>query len=381
MILRPYHHVCAWLIAFCLLAGSTTFASVLEDLMDPVDGQLDATSFLQSRYGFMPVPIFITEPAVGYGGGLGLFYLHDRLGGEPEAAGENKNTRKGPPSISGVFGAGTENGTWFGGGFHFGSWQDDTLRYTGALAVATAYLEYYGPASVLDTPADFRTDALYTSHELQYRLGESNFFVGSKYTYADMDNSFKVTASLPIDIPAWEFSDRNASLGAVLAYDSRDNIFTPNRGLQGEIRLNQYHEDLGGSSNFVSYFGAARYYLPLGKKVVLGLRAEGEVIDGQAPFYLYPFIKMRGIKVMQYQGEKVVVGETELRWNFHERWSLIGFVGGGQAHGVVETKGAAAKGGGFRYLIARGFGLHMGVDVAQGPDDTAIYIQFGGAWH
>ena len=55
--------------------------------------------------------------------------------------------------------------------------------------------------------------------------------------------------------------------------------------------------------------------------------------------------------------------------------------GGGQAYGVVDTQSAVAKGAGFRYLIARGFGMHMGLDVAQGPDDTAIYIQFGGAWH
>ena len=40
----------------------------------------------------------------------------------------------------------------------------------------------------------------------------------------------------------------------------------------------------------------------------------------------------------------------------------------------------AARGGGFRYQIARSYGVHMGLDIARGPEDTVIYIQFGSAW-
>ena len=49
-----------------------------------------------------------------------------------------------------------------------------------------------------------------------------------------------------------------------------------------------------------------------------------------------------------------------------KRLSLVGFVGAG--------------GAGFRYEVARKYGLHMGVDVAFGPGTTAIYVQFGSAW-
>jgi hypothetical protein len=371
-------------LCFCWLGLLLFFlpgpASAFEGFIDPVDQQFDVTGFLQSQYGFMPMPIVITEPAVGYGGGLGLLYLHDRLGGEPGAEGETTKSKKGPPSISGLFGAATENGTSFGGGFHFGSWKGDAIRYTGGLAIAKVYLDYYGLGRTLNTPVEFRAEALYTSHEIQFRLGSSNFFLGSKYTYVDTDNRFSITTGLPIDIPAIEFSDKNASMSIILAYDSRDNIFTPNRGLQGKFSVSQYHENLGGSNDFVSYLGVGRYYQPLSEKLVLGLRVEGESLDGQAPFYLYPFIKMRGVKLMQYQGEKVLTGETELRWNFYKRWSLIGFYGGGKAYSDVGDKSVVSKGGGFRYLIARGFGLHVGVDVARGPDDTAVYLQFGSAW-
>ena len=37
-------------------------------------------------------------------------------------------------------------------------------------------------------------------------------------------------------------------------------------------------------------------------------------------------------------------------------------------------------GTGYRYLIARKFGLRMGMDVAFGPDDWGYYIIFGSNW-
>jgi glucose/arabinose dehydrogenase len=37
-------------------------------------------------------------------------------------------------------------------------------------------------------------------------------------------------------------------------------------------------------------------------------------------------------------------------------------------------------GAGFRYELASKYGLHMGVDVAFGPDGPAFYVQFGSAW-
>jgi hypothetical protein len=35
---------------------------------------------------------------------------------------------------------------------------------------------------------------------------------------------------------------------------------------------------------------------------------------------------------------------------------------------------------GFRYEVARRHGIHVGLDVAFGPDDPAIHVQVGSAW-
>jgi hypothetical protein len=51
---------------------------------DPADGRFDVSDFLDTAYGFVPLLIPITEPAVGYGA-LGAAVFID---GEPPAAGE-----------------------------------------------------------------------------------------------------------------------------------------------------------------------------------------------------------------------------------------------------------------------------------------------------
>ena len=76
--------------------------------------------------------------------------------------------------------------------------------------------------------------------------------------------------------------------------------------------------------------------------------------------------------------------EAELRWQLHPRFSLVGFGGAGIARSESERrdpeKTVTTGGVGFRYLLARKHGLHMGLDVAQGPDEPIFYVVFGNAW-
>ena len=87
---------------------------------------------------------------------------------------------------------------------------------------------------------------------------------------------------------------------------------------------------------------------------------------------------------MRYQGDDMVQIEAELRWQFWKRFSLIGFVSGGAAWNNFErfdkTQTAVTGGTGFRYELARADGIHMGLDIAFGPDNTPVYVQFGSAW-
>jgi hemolysin activation/secretion protein len=87
---------------------------------------------------------------------------------------------------------------------------------------------------------------------------------------------------------------------------------------------------------------------------------------------------------LRYQGEHAVSAELELRWQFHPRFSVVGFGGAGLAWTDLDDfereQSAVSEGLGLRYLVARKFGLHAGFDVARGPEEGAIYVQLGNAW-
>ncbi len=76
--------------------------------------------------------------------------------------------------------------------------------------------------------------------------------------------------------------------------------------------------------------------------------------------------------------------EAEIRWQFWKRLSLVGFIGAGKRWSEFDRfddSGTVTAGGtGIRYELARRHGMHAGIDVAFGPEDPAIYVQFGSAW-
>jgi hypothetical protein len=55
-------------------------------------------------------------------------------------------------------------------------------------------------------------------------------------------------------------------------------------------------------------------------------------------------------------------------------------LGGVGAVDSVRSEVPWSAGGGFRYLLARSFGLRTGLDLARGPEEWAIYVVFGNAW-
>lgn len=87
---------------------------------------------------------------------------------------------------------------------------------------------------------------------------------------------------------------------------------------------------------------------------------------------------------MRYQGEEVVTVEVEYLWGITPRWTIAIFGGGGKTTNtdsfLSEGETVAAGGLGFRYRIARKLGLQMGMDVARGPEETAIYLTVGNSW-
>jgi outer membrane protein assembly factor BamA len=350
-------------------------------LWSPEDGWLDISSFVDKAYGFVPLAIPITEPAIGYGLGGALIFI-DKPQGKEKAAGFGR------PNLSGVGGMATENGTWGLGAFDLRHWHKDTVQTQVGGVYASVNLDFYGLSddSILkEHPLSYNLEPLGGMMQVRYRLGNTRCWAGLNYMAATTQVRFDAPEATP-GLPDYQKESRIAGLTPSFSYDSRNNVFTPTRGTYLEASLGLFSPTLGGDDDFQRGSVTLIQYLPLSRKWTVGVRADAYVSAGDVPFYMRPFVILRGAPAMRYQGESVVQGEAELRWQCWKRFSLVGFAGFGKTWSNTErferTDDVTTGGAGFRYEIARKYGLHMGLDVAFGPDDEqpAIYIQFGSAW-
>lgn len=345
--------------------------------IDPEDGWVDVSAFLDTGHGFIPIAAPITEPAVGYGGAGGLVFIRRN---PPLPNGHYRR-----PNMTMVGGLGTENGTWAAFAGHSGSWRNDALQTLVGGIYGSVELDWFGfgDSPLNDRPAHYQLEPAGGFAQGRYRIGESRVQVGLAYGLASFDVSFDGDAQ-PVEISNDDLESRIGGIIPALIYDSRDNAFTPTSGLYGEVDAALFGEVLGGTSNFQRLIAAAMVYRPLGSRVFAGVRGDAAFSFGEAPFYTRPYIALRGVPVMRYVGENAASVELEARWQFWRRISVIGFTGYGSAWsdfaGIDSDQSVTTGGGGLRYELARRYGLHMGVDIAWGPDETAWYIQFGSAW-
>lgn len=374
--------VCAaFMVALALLAPAAALGdSLFDGFLDPSDGAFDASHWLLNKRGFLPVPIIVTEPALGYGGGASLLFFHrskqDRVRAE-----ENPDELLGlPPSISFVMGFGTEKSSWGTGGGHFGTWRDDTIRYLGAIAYTSLNLDFY----VADHPIAYNLEGGLISQELQLRLFGSNFFLGGRYRYTRFDMAFRFERG-PIAGRELSRDESNSGISVIGRYDSRDNIFTPSRGQDFSVVGTFWSESLGGDRDYQILETQLISYHPFfDEKLVFGVRVGADFSFGKNPVYADPYVDLRGIPALRHHDERAGEAEFELRWRVYKRFSLVGFAGVGWIDGPnsdLKDPGAIPAGGiGLRYLVARLLGLHSGIDLAFSSDTTVFYIQTGGAW-
>jgi hypothetical protein len=342
---------------------------------DSLDNALDISDWLVTKKGVLVMPMLITEPAVDYGVAAAAIFFHSSY-----------TEKNGPPSMSGVMGGATLNGTWAAGVFHAGYWKQDRIRYMGAAAKLYANLGFYGSGNLEvleDEPVNLNLDAWLLLQQIKFRVARSDFFIGGKYLLLVTDNTFEI----PIDIPEFDTTEFSSTLSEVslkLELDSRNNVLTPTKGLF--IGLSGTYSDtwLGGDDLYGRIGVTMIGYIPAGNRFVLGIRHESLYSLGNIPYYARPIINMRGAPLMKYQNKNTMVMEAEVSYNVYKRWYISGFTGIGNAFSSFadfeKGKSVTTLGSGFRYLVARKLGTTMGMDFAFSQDDFAFYIIFGTAW-
>lgn len=344
---------------------------------DTLDGAFDASYWLFDLHGFIPIVSVITEPAVGFGGVVaGAYFI-------PKEKKPDKPFQM--PDIVGAGGGYTQNGSWFAGGGYAGFWKDDRIRYRGILGYGDINLKYYGSGyGYLDEdPADFSIKSLFFLQQALFRINETPFMFGGKYFFGKTEVTAFEESKFP-EVESRDFDITSSGIGAIGEYETFNNILSPSRGIRIHLNYTQSLELLGSDRNFglLTFFTLG--YFPVMKKWYSGLRFESLLATGDTPFYSMPYVSLRGVPVLRYQGELTMLAETEQCINVYKRWSLVGFGGIGTTVPSLNDMSfgdtAWNAGAGFRYLLARMLGLQMGMDFARGPEDWAFYIVFGSSW-
>jgi hypothetical protein len=382
--IKIYKKIC-WSLLL-LLVGLGLFAQETKKkitLKDSLDGKLDLSKYIIEANGFIPLPIIITEPALGgFGGGLVPIFLKKRPPYIDTVKGQVKRTPV-APDITGGAAAYTVNNTWLLAGFRSGTLIKYRIKYVIGAAYANVNMAFYHTLPVVGEKQfnfNFRTIPAFL--QAIKKIGYSDWYIGLKYLFLKTDVEYAGT--LPSFVTPNEVNSIVSQLGAVVELDNRDNVFTPNKGFKVHFDANYSSSIFGSDYEFwkLNYYMYA--YKTFSPKLVGGWRVDGQQSFGDPPFYLLPYLSMRGIPTARYQGNADILTELEGRWDLVKRWSLVFFGGTGKAFDSWSDFGQAtwviSYGTGFRYLIARAFKLRVGVDIAHSPDTWAYYIVFGSNW-
>ncbi len=350
---------------------------------DSLDHAIDISDWLITKKGFFPMPILVTEPSLG-GFGLGIAPIfispHDPI----ERDGKFYPVM---PDVTAVAGLYTLNKTWMAGGGRVGMIPKRRLRYKVGAGYVNMNMSYYHavPLTGEELRLDFNIRAVPLYIYLGKILKNPRFVTAGYYMFAHSDLSLNNNGGvLPDGISRKELKSNLAKLGGRLEFDTRDNSFTPNKGIKSYLDGGWSNPVVGSDFKFGMFEWAFYWFAPLHPKWINGFRFDVQQVVGTVPFYFKPFIDMRGVPAERYQGRTTVLMELEERWDCYRRWSVLFYGGLGKGFDSFSEFSSAdwaySYGTGFRYLLARKLQLRTGVDLAMGPEGFTYYLVFGSSW-
>jgi hypothetical protein len=348
-------------------------------MKDTLDGKLDLSGFLLEANGFIPIPLIITEPALGgFGGVLALAFLSPKK--TPPEMGYM------PPDITVAGGMYSANNSWAAGGGRIGSFPKAGLKYRAFAGYVDLNLDFYrNLPNETEKKFSFNIEAVPVLLSLSKKISSSDIYLGTQYVYAKTKVNPEFQNDLPDLFPDKDLDNQTASVGFFADWDKRDNFFTANKGYRVNVMYAMDDDWTGSDYTYQKLGGFVNAFIPIKQNWISGFRMDVQHVYDQPPFFLLPFLFMRGIPAARYQGYTTALVETEQRYDFSRRWSMVAFGGLGKAIGRNESFGDAelvySYGTGFRYLLARAFGVRAGIDVAAGPDSFGWYITFGHNWN
>jgi hypothetical protein len=322
---------------------------------------------------FTPVVLPVVDPSIGNGLAVVGLYSFPSSGREEDR----------PRSTVGAVAGGTDNDSRLvgaGGSFHF---DDDRYRVNVKGGYGNLNMDFYGlggDGPLASNPVTFNFKGFFGESFAQIRIAD-NLYFGATGRYLGS----KVKFSLPVEVlPTLEAEFTLASLGLILEYDTRDDAWFPVDGSHGVAVVSRYEGAIGSDAEFMNFDARyARYASPWSDLAVAGEVRVAHSGDG-APFFMLPFISIRGLPTGRYLDSTVAQVQGELRTTVWRRLGAVVFAGTGVVFPSLtsfeEGNAGYGLGAGLRYRLPGEDKINVGIDVAYGGEDPVVYFRVGEAF-
>jgi hypothetical protein len=334
---------------------------------------------------FAPIPI--NSPAIG----TGLEWAVARI------SPINKKDEVSPPSIVGIGGVFTNNGSRALAAASRLYLKEDKYRLWAVAGAASINIDIYGIGRLAGDQGTFvplKAKGGASIGEFLFRL-RKGVYLGARGQYRNVSMSLDqerlddsdVTTQPPEEIAgvidqirSELLHQQTVSMGPRFQWDSRDNVYYPKRGVFMEVGADLFAQGLGSQWTYQYYRVNFNKYNHLSDHQVLAFRGVGCAAAGdRVPIYdlcLFGTMNdLRGYPAGRYQDRRMFATQAEYRLmfpveGFLGRFGVVAFAGVG---GVGETFSdfdfnglLPAGGGGLRFRLTKKYPVNFRIDYGIG---------------
>lgn len=324
------------------------------------------------RGSFIVAPLPISSPALGTGIVPIFGYIFPF----------RKDDKVSPPSVVGMAGLVTNNGSRAFGAYADLFLKEDTFRITALYARGNLNYDLYGIGlgsgnAGRKLPLE-QTGQIFRS-ELLRRVGW-DFFLGVRFWTGSSDILPRMTggtASQPEPPPDIGLETALRAVGVRLNRETAPNRFYPTTGTLLDFSSDFFSEDLGSKYSFQAYRFTFNKYGSLSKNQVLAYNLFICGTGGTPPFYgncIYGTNnELRGYTAGRYLDRYMFATQLEYRLTLPKRLGIVGFggigevvPGGSQLFRINNV--LPGGGGGLRFQLSKAHRVNLRADFARGKD-------------
>jgi outer membrane protein assembly factor BamA len=223
----------------------------------------------------------------------------------------------------------------------------------------------------------------------QRRISKNTYF-GLRYWFEDWKlYDFDPAGKLVQQQISGSKGGRVSGIGTVLTSDSRNNIFSPERGSLFETSIQLFHENTGSEYTFSRFLIDYSKYTKLAPSTVLALHGVADWNFGAPPFSLLAAMggtkRMRGFYEGRFRDKKLILAQAEIRQHIWWRFGAVAFGGLGIVASEINyfriSQTRYTYGGGIRFMLDEKEKLNIRLDYGRGTyKSSGFYLTIGEAF-